>query len=588
VHGRLASLIDPHVFYDTSAIDKHVDVITSAHDESDEIPIDARALLLAVNGEGASSGIFEGLLSEFDLVIESNPKTIVPFNHLGHIVTQMPNGTAEELGFAIIKRWPNNPYALRPLSYAISMHPDYRKSKMGDKDAASRFRGKLNTAVVRLTDELPHSGLAETLKARFAISEGRNEEAEELLAKALQHNPENAQALSLLANIATSSGRYDEANELIGKAMEVAPNMEGNHSTLALIAQLRGDIELASTEARKEAIVYYGNINSTLLAASLAITRMKPLEALEILDWFPSDGLWESALAPSRTHAYLLLGDFRRAKAIISEVIRREPENANLRVMTTLAHIFEYNHEAAREEAVKIDNPLVKTMMEMNIALLESDLDSTEKQLSSVKSIPGVDKLFIEPIEASLLQLRGKLNEARDMYKRMSEEKPHDPTIKLGIVACDLFQGDFKAARKLFDEISAESPELYLVKTHEPLLLLGEKQYRRAIAAADDLLRASPTNVMALFATGLALTELDRPKAALRIGEKLVKHSPENSLGYLTKARAYLAKGKISKAEKLLKKVRELEHYDPKEWPLMSSSALAAEIEAAKAKKKSD
>lgn len=586
LHGLIASLIDPHAYYDVSAVGKHIDALVSAHDESGEIPKDALALLEMISGEGAQSGIFEGLLHEFDPVIAANPKTISIFNYLSRIVSTMPNGTGEDLGFAIIKRWPDNPHALRPLTSAIFGHPDYQKSKLGDRDAARRFGDKLDSVVSRLEKELPSSGFAETVMASFIMFDGRYDESQNLLAKALEHNPDNAIALSLLANAAAASGRYDEAAEFISRAMEIAPNLEGNHSNLAIMAQLRGDMKLAATEAKKEATVYYDNVNSTLLAAGLALTRMKPIEALEILDMFPSEGIWESTLAPTRAQAHLLLGDFKKAKGIISEGMRREPDNTNFRQMAAFAHLYEFELEAAQKEVDKVDISPMKAIMETHIALYAGDLESAEKQLEAVKSIPGMDKIFTETLEASLIEQRGDLSEAREIYSGLLEERSYDVTLKVQILAIDLLLGKTDSARKLFGEIRDESPELFLTKTIEPLLLLGEGKYKKAISTANEVLKSSPTNVAALSAKGLALVELGRPKAALKIGDSHIRILPKSVTGYLIKARAYLAMGRISKAEDLLEKVREVEYYDSKEWPLMSSSALAKDIEEAKANRK--
>jgi len=64
-------------------------------------------------------------------------------------------------------------------------------------------------------------------KARALLTEGRNQEAEEVLRQTLARDPKNAMAHDLLGNLLSEFGRFDEARECFQRAIDIAPLLAG-------------------------------------------------------------------------------------------------------------------------------------------------------------------------------------------------------------------------------------------------------------------------------------------------------------------------------------------------------------------------
>jgi tetratricopeptide (TPR) repeat protein len=64
-------------------------------------------------------------------------------------------------------------------------------------------------------------------KARALLTEGRHQEAEEVLRQTLARDPKNAMAHDLLGNLLSEFGRFDEARECFQRAIDIAPLLAG-------------------------------------------------------------------------------------------------------------------------------------------------------------------------------------------------------------------------------------------------------------------------------------------------------------------------------------------------------------------------
>jgi tetratricopeptide (TPR) repeat protein len=70
-------------------------------------------------------------------------------------------------------------------------------------------------------------------KARALLTEGRNQEAEQVLRQTLARDPKNAMAHDLLGNLLSEFGRFEEARESFQRAIEIAPLLAGCYYDLA-------------------------------------------------------------------------------------------------------------------------------------------------------------------------------------------------------------------------------------------------------------------------------------------------------------------------------------------------------------------
>jgi len=78
-------------------------------------------------------------------------------------------------------------------------------------------------------------------KARALLTEGRNQEAEQVLRKTLALDPRNAMAHDLLGNLLSEFGRFDEARECFQRAIAIAPLLAGSYYDLVRCRPVTSD-----------------------------------------------------------------------------------------------------------------------------------------------------------------------------------------------------------------------------------------------------------------------------------------------------------------------------------------------------------
>ena len=78
-------------------------------------------------------------------------------------------------------------------------------------------------------------------KARALLTEGRHQEAEQVLRKTLARDPGNAMAHDLLGNLLSEFGRFDEARACFERAIAIAPLLAGSYYELVRCRPVRSE-----------------------------------------------------------------------------------------------------------------------------------------------------------------------------------------------------------------------------------------------------------------------------------------------------------------------------------------------------------
>jgi tetratricopeptide (TPR) repeat protein len=523
------------------------------------------------------------ILDELDAVLTANPKTIVPLLSLRTHLFSLPTEGRIDVALAVLKRWPQNPYALQPLLFVIGADTDLLHAERGDAAAARRFDESARRLAGRLSEEFPFSGIAETVLATAAEMMDRIDERNTFALKALAHNPRNASALQMLARDDLANGRYEATDALIRDAIAAAPNMAGNHYTLALTAQLRNDFALAEAEAGKEATVFTRNATASWLAVNLALLRGQPAKAMALLNW-RGNGETAQLLRGHRSalaQALQLTGDVREARRLMLQQLESAPADPGTHVMLASLALQENDVAAARSHIRKLRGPAskaVRLQMEFQVTQVENDLPGMRGLLEEMRRLPGIDPTLLARSDIAVDIAQGRLDEARRKTLAMS---PLDYSSSLNVIHIDILQGRLPAVEQCAAAFAKAHPDLFWTKTLRASLLLRKERFREALAVADAALAINPRASDALTAKGFALLKLARTSEALAIGKQLDKMLPHQAGGKYLMARTLLAMGKPEKAKELLPDIKSLENYDLISWPLFSSSALECEIEAA-------
>lgn len=564
---KIASLIEPLIFPDYSEIKKLFQKYLGY------LGTDTVNFVSTPRNEELAKETLDKMLPLFDQVILNNDKTNDPFLYLSGYATNLAPKDAIDFGLAILKRWPNDPYAILPLSAGVKQNDD--------ENIALRTK--------RLRTNFPASGWAETFEAFSLQNKGRQNEANEKFAEALSLNGRNPYALNPLALAHLLKGDFTTAEKMLKEAMSIAPNLSGNHYLLAQIAQAKGDIDAAYVEAKKESTVFIGNIAANLLHADMATVIGRPNESIKILSQVLNNIPKDYALLPniyaSLVNAYLLKGNVEMAGDVY-RAMKRIP-NVNKEVLSNTGMMISFaksDIDGLERYLNRIPKGTWPTQLNRAWALLlKNDIGSAKKISEDLQTkIPNVHDLF--RLQAGLAFTMEKVELAKSIYTNISLINKYDFNAMSGVILCDIITGDIKVARKNLAKLDKDFPDVFSIKVLRPLLLLREGKYNEARFEALRILGRNPWEINSSTVLAVAFLKLGGLKNAIKVGRVLNYLNPYNSSGNIIMAEASLELKKYKAAEIFAKRAIKQAGDTPTLWPLRDPKLILEDI----AKKKSE
>lgn len=522
-----------------------------------------------------NEGRFEEALGLFVRVVESNNLTVTPFMHMLSLTTSCTPLEKLDFGIAVIKRWPDNPHAYFPLVNALTSG------------------SQVDEAVGVLLTELPFSGWAETEEAIWAAKNHDMVAAVEKALAALRHNPRNAFALSIIAQDDLSHGNLAAAEGLIRGSIAIAPNLVGNHFMLSHIAQMNGDWDTALEESKAEAVVWPGNPTAYMLMTQMQLVTGKPRQAMDgslrmIQAWerMPNSEQMLFGAYLLLMNSLLLMGDAQGARRAFMGAFSMVPGSPFLSQNAAMLELFDLNVDDARRHLSKIgplNDHIHTSQLNLRLYLYENDVEAVEREIGVLEAKLGKDHYMVDMCWGYLHMMRGEYDSARASFKRAAEKNKHDIGSRLGEVQVDVFEGKTQDAWDKVKKLAEKYPDVFSIVETMPLVALRDGEYEWALALSAKILEIHDRSYAGLIVAGLSLVEVGSYRLALECGKKLQDLLPRQPDGWLISARAKFKMGEYEEARALALKAKELTHFDSKSWPLMSSSALLSEIDAAMA-----
>lgn len=485
------------------------------------------------------------MLRMFDPVVRSNTKMIRPFVKLGNLAQRLmiDKGVAYGFGMAIIRRWPENPYSIIPLASTLNW----------------RDKWDVSNVAKTLRDKFPGTGWGETVQGMMDSQHGRVKEAISNFEKAAAKNPKNPYSLQYLSQINLQLGDQQMARNMAQQAMDAAPNLVGIHSTLADIALNSGDIDTAYVEAKKEATVQIGNLNASLLYATLANAKGKPAEARKILEQILITNIRRGAsdVEPSiitpLISSHLLMGHVDEAMGVFRSTQRMPGTQAAMIAFNGMQIASsDFNIEEVEWYMRKIPSIYktfgALTLTKAGIHIAKGKLAEASRLLISIPA-DTKDPAFLNT-RASYEYIIGDIESARATLEQVVSKNGYDVFAQATLVDCDLAGNDLEAARARFDELIEEFPDVMHIRAIEPRVLYAEERYEEAIASAEEILKVHKRNLPTISASAwahLKIGEFQKAAALANEIKSINRYIPDSDS---VLALAYMGMGRFSEAKK--------------------------------------
>jgi len=357
-------------------------------------------------------------------------------------------------------------------------------------------------------------------------TEGRVEDAEVTLSKALELYPDNFEFMLMKASFASLNNKEDEAIAIYERIIDSAPNdyltvnAKKAHLGVLRLATQKGYFDKVekSREAFETAKIDEPEVNYYLALA--AFLQQQYDQAEEYL---------QKVLKISSSHGPTLLlsgtvsfakKDFEKAAYYLSKYVFYDPENTKARKLLGRAYLSLGQNEDARRE--------------FKLSLDEKNTDDPE-----LVALIGLSEISVGEIQTGISDLEKALEMASD-----------NEALKLQLAKAYVADGETDKAIKLLDEILLTHEDKLQIKKIKVLAYLRGNNRAMAMVTAQQMLTESPDDPDVLFLIGTVQLVENDINSAREYFERALRADPEHIGSAMNLARIDEQRGEFALAEK--------------------------------------
>jgi putative PEP-CTERM system TPR-repeat lipoprotein len=408
--------------------------------------------------------------------------------------------------------------------------------------------------------------------------------------------PKHPQIVFVDANVAFAERAFAKAREMSQQLLRVAPAHVGVLQLAGAIEGQLGSLVLAETHFAKALQIQpdlpmarrnLAQVYLRLGQATKSLETLKPLLGAEAAN---PDAL---ALAGE---AELRLGNAEAAEAYFNRAAKLSPDNVQVRTALALGHLSRGDPNTAFAELATLAAASKDTFTDQAIVAARMKRREYDAALLAVDAMAKK-----QPDNASVLELRGRVQIARKDYPAarqafeqalklepqlfaataslaaldVLEKKPEqarqrleaavkaDPRNPYAVMALAELRSRADAPVEEVKALLAEAiklapsdatPRLQLIE-----LTLRKRQYKEALVAAQEAAAALPNDLKVLDAVGRAQMEAGDVEQSVSTFRRMAGIDQNSALAYVRLADVFIAAGKRSSAEAVLKQALEIE-----------------------------
>ena len=409
--------------------------------------------------------------------------------------------------------------------------------------------------------------------------------------------PKHPQTMYIDAQLAFGTGDFKKARELTQALLRVLPDSAGVLHLAGTVEGQLGALVLAETHFAKALQVnprmdparrHLGQVYLRLGQPQKALTTLQPLFAA---------GAQDPDAHAIAGEAYLKLGDAKAAEAAFRQAVNLKPDNLRARTALALTHLSRGDAEIAFTELEVIAGESSKDIF-ADQAIISARLSRREYN----QALKAVEALVTKTSgKASALELRGRIQILRKDYAAsrkdfdlalqadpalfsatvnlagldMLEKKPEQARRRLEVSLKDEPKNAFARLALVellmrgggpLDEVATLLTDGIKISPNEPALrlqlidiLLNRRQFKEALAVAQDAAAAMPNDLRVLDAIGRAQMEVGEVEQSISSFRRLAEADPQSSMPYLRLADVYRATKRLPAAESALRKALEVD-----------------------------
>jgi putative PEP-CTERM system TPR-repeat lipoprotein len=368
-------------------------------------------------------------------------------------------------------------------------------------------KGELESALSQfriILDRIPNARQARLMTAQTLLAQKRNDDAIGQLKKALAVDEADAAAHNLLGSAYLAQGLFEEGIRELNRATQLDPKLVTAHLKKGAFYFSKGKNAEGETELATAVQAAPDLLNSRLLLASYYQRQGKPAKAISLLQGGLTGAKGDAPIYNAL--AALQLGAGNKADGVKSLESAKRVDPGFAASYQNLAGFY----------AASGDYP--KALAEFAAQL---KLDP-----GNLRAMFGL---------AALSEVSGKEADALAYYQKAAQTKA--PEALLTLAAYQQKKGQPEKALEAIEEAIKLDPRSLPPREAKGRVLMGQKEYRKALKAFDELEALNETQGVTLKISAY-LAMKDGPKAVEQAGRLIAKH-PGSAQGFLVLASIY-------------------------------------------------
>ena len=409
--------------------------------------------------------------------------------------------------------------------------------------------------------------------------------------------PKHPQTIYIDAQLAFGTRDFKRARELTQSLLRDMPDNPGILQLAGAIEGQLGSLVLAESHLGKAL-----QLNPKLLFARRNLGQVymrlgQPQKTLDTLQPLIAVGVNDPDTYAIAGEAHLALGNAKAAEAAFRQAVSIKPDNLRVRTALALTHLSRGDADTAFSELETIAGQSSKDTFP-DQAIISARLSRREYD----QALKAADVMVAKAsAKASALETRGRIQRLRKDYaaarKDFEQALQADPALfsaTVNLAGLDMLEKKPEQARQRLEasiktepknhyarlaladlrfrdgaplnEVKALLGEGIKASPTEPALrlqliemLLGKRQFKEALAVAQDATAALPTDLRVLDALGRAQMESGDVEQSISTFRRVADADPRSAMPYLRLADIYRATNRRPAAESALRRALEVE-----------------------------
>jgi putative PEP-CTERM system TPR-repeat lipoprotein len=416
---------------------------------------------------------------------------------------------------------------------------------------------KASAEVDALAKIAPKDARTYYAKALLYVGQRKFPAAKEEILQVLKVAPENVPSLILAGTAAMETGAYAEAENYLRKAAYNAPDAIAPKRLLAATYLRMGKTDLATTEV-KQLLTKDGQDPAILtLAGEVALARGDTADAVRYYEQAKSRAPDNAALQTRLAEIRLVAGDRERGISELEALAASHPNEYQADLALVATFLRQRQPDKALEalkslEKKQPNNPLTYNLRGLSL-ILKRDFAGAR---SSFERAVQLEPTYLPAVfNLASLDLRDKNTEAaKKRYESVLQRDPNNEQALFRLAVLLRITGaNQQEIEKLLKQAVSGNPSSPIARRVLINFYLTNRDFKSAIAAAQEAQAALPNNPSIVEAMGVTELAAGEPEAALSAFARLVGMLPDSPEPLMHQAQAYMAAKRPDDAIKSLR-----------------------------------